>query len=126
LRSGLELQELMDLVQGAGAGVAGAGRLRTYLGTAPGVGKTFAMLAEGRRRAENGERVVVGWLEWHGRPETSGQLGGLEVIAPRTVAYRGAIFTDFDAVPPEYSTGRLTCRYRQPAWRCDGCLAGCP
>jgi two-component system, OmpR family, sensor histidine kinase KdpD len=87
----------MELVRGAGAGGAGAGRLRTYLGTAPGVGKTFAMLAEGRRRAENGERVMVGWVEWHGRPETSGQLGGLETIAPRTVGYRGAVFTDFDA-----------------------------
>ena len=55
------------------------------------------MLAEGRRRAGNGERVVVGWIESHGRPETSRQLGGLEVIAPGTVAYRGAVFADFDA-----------------------------
>jgi two-component system, OmpR family, sensor histidine kinase KdpD len=87
----------MELVRGPGAGGAGAGRLRTYLGTAPGVGKTFAMLAEGRRRAANGERVMVGWVEWHGRPETRGQLDGLETIAPRTVGYRGAVFTDFDA-----------------------------
>ena len=47
------------------------GSLRTFLGTAPGVGKTYAMLAEGRRRAGNGERVVVGWLlrqlAWAGR-----------------------------------------------------------
>jgi len=63
--------------------VAGSGSLSTYLGSAPGVGKTFAMLAEGRRRAENGERVAVGWIESHGRQETSRQLGGLEVIAPR-------------------------------------------
>jgi two-component system, OmpR family, sensor histidine kinase KdpD len=77
--------------------VAGGGSLRTYLGTAPGVGKTFAMLAEGRRRAEAGERVMVGWLESHDRPETSRQASGLEVIAPRTVAYRGAVFADFDA-----------------------------
>jgi len=79
------------------AWVAGGGSLLTYLGTAPGVGKTFAMLAEGRRRAENGEHVVVGWIESHGRPETSRQLGGLEVIAPGTVAYRGAVFADFNA-----------------------------
>src|SRR5246127_2872379 len=78
-------------------GVAGGGSLRTYLGIAPGVGKTFAMLAEGRRRVESGERVVVGWIESHGRPQTSRQLGDLEVIAPRTVAYRGAVFADFDA-----------------------------
>jgi osmosensitive K+ channel His kinase sensor protein len=86
--------------------VAGGGSLRTYLGIAPGVGKTFAMLAEGRRRAENGERVVVGWIESHGRPETSRQLGGLEVIAPRTVAYRGAVFADFDA-PAAIASGPL-------------------
>jgi two-component system sensor histidine kinase KdpD len=73
------------------------GSLRTFLGTAPGVGKTYAMLAEGRRRAGNGERVVVGWIDWHGRARTRKQLGGLEVIAPRAVEYRGAVFTDFDA-----------------------------
>ena len=87
----------MDLVWREDAWVAGGGSLRTYLGIAPGVGKTFAMLAEGRRRAENGEHVVVGWIESHGRPQTSRQLGDLEVIAPRTVAYRGAVFADFDA-----------------------------
>lgn len=76
--------------------MSGEGSLRTFLGTAPGVGKTFAMLAEGRRRAGAGERVVAGWIEWHGRPETRRQLGGLEVIAPRRVAYRGTVFTDFD------------------------------
>ena len=77
--------------------MAGGGSLLTYLGTAPGVGKTFAMLAEGRRRAQDGERVVVGWLESHARPETSRQAGGLEVLAARTVTYRGTVFADFDA-----------------------------
>ena len=77
--------------------VGGAGSLRIFLGTAPGVGKAYAMLAEGRRRAGNGERVVVGWIEGHGRDRTRRQLGDLEVIALRTVVYRGAIFTDFDA-----------------------------
>ena len=77
--------------------MSGQGSLRTFLGTAPGVGKTYAMLAEGRRRAGNGERVVVGWIDWHGRARTSKQLGDLEVIAPRTVEYRGTVFTDFDA-----------------------------
>ena len=77
--------------------MAGGGSLRTYLGTAPGVGKTVAMLAEGRRRADAGERVVVGWVEAHGRAETSRWLGGLQAIAPRTVAYRGTVFADFDA-----------------------------
>jgi len=77
--------------------VSGQGSLRTFLGTAPGVGKTYAMLAEGRRRARTGERVVVGWIDWHGRARTREQLGQLEVIAPRTVGYRGTVFTDFDA-----------------------------
>ena len=67
------------------------GSLRTFLGTAPGVGKTYAMLAEGRRRAGNGERVVAGWIDWHGRARTREQLGDLEVIAPRTVGYRGTV-----------------------------------
>jgi two-component system, OmpR family, sensor histidine kinase KdpD len=77
--------------------VSGQGSLRTFVGTAPGVGKTYAMLAEGRRRAGTGERVVVGWSDWHGRARTREQLGELEVIAPRTVGYRDTVFTDFDA-----------------------------
>jgi two-component system, OmpR family, sensor histidine kinase KdpD len=76
----------MDLVWREDAWVAGGGSLRTYLGCAPGVGKTFAILAEGRRRAGNGERVVVGWIESQGRLETGRELGGPEVIAPRAVA----------------------------------------
>jgi two-component system, OmpR family, sensor histidine kinase KdpD len=77
--------------------VAGTGSLRTYLGTAPGVGKTLAMLAEGRRRAQAGEKVVIGWLQPQDRPETSRLAGGLDMLPPRTIAYRGAVFTDFDA-----------------------------
>jgi len=72
------------------------GSLRTYLGIAPGVGKTYAMLSEGRRRADAGERVVVGWVERHGRAETRAQLGDLEVVAPRTVSYRGSTLLDLD------------------------------
>ena len=56
------------------------GQLRIYLGAAPGVGKTFAMLAEGRRRAERGTDVVVGYVETHGRAHTHEQLRGLEVV----------------------------------------------
>ncbi len=76
--------------------MAETGRLRTYLGTAPGVGKTFRMLAEGRSRAANGERVVIGWLETHGRAEISRQAEGLEVIQSGTVFYRGSSFPEFD------------------------------
>src|ERR1700733_13246346 len=72
------------------------GHLRTYLGFAPGVGKTYRMLAEGRRRAERGERVVIGWIERHGRTETKAQLRDLEVIAPRQALYRGSAFSELD------------------------------
>jgi two-component system, OmpR family, sensor histidine kinase KdpD len=76
--------------------VAETGTLRTYLGTAPGVGKTFRMLAEGRERAANGEHVVLGWLENHGRAETRRLAEGLEVIEPQMVSYRGSVFPEFD------------------------------
>ena len=75
---------------------AGPGRLRTYLGTAPGVGKTYAMLNDGRRRSEAGERVVVGWIERHGRAETRAQLRDLEIVPPRPIEHRGVRFEDVD------------------------------
>ena len=56
------------------------GKLRVYLGAAPGVGKTYAMLNEGRRRKGRGATVVVGYLETHGRKHTSEQLGDLELL----------------------------------------------
>ena len=72
------------------------GTLRVYLGAAPGVGKTFAMLNEGRRRADRGTDVVVGLVESHGRALTEGQIGDLEVVPRRTIDYRGAEFTEMD------------------------------
>jgi two-component system, OmpR family, sensor histidine kinase KdpD len=76
--------------------VAGSGQLTTYLGSAPGVGKTYTMLTEGRRRAAAGDRVVVGWVERHDRPNTLAQLDGLEVITPTQVTYRGHDFEEMD------------------------------
>ncbi len=67
------------------------GKLAVYLGAAPGVGKTFAMLNEGRRRGDRGTDVVVGYVETHGRPRTEAQLEGLEIIPRRTVEYRGSV-----------------------------------
>jgi two-component system sensor histidine kinase KdpD len=72
------------------------GTLRIYLGAAAGVGKTFAMLNEGRRRAEYGEDVLVGFVETHGRAKTAEQVRGLEVVPRRRVAYRGATFEELD------------------------------
>ncbi|HEX2315210.1 MAG TPA: sensor histidine kinase KdpD [Thermomonospora sp.] len=74
----------------------GRGQLRVYLGAAPGVGKTYAMLDEGRRRAERGTDVVVGYVETHGRPRTAALLDGLEIVPRRRVTYRGAEFTELD------------------------------
>ncbi|MER6577878.1 ATP-binding protein [Nonomuraea sp. NPDC001023] len=72
------------------------GRLRVYLGAAPGVGKTYAMLGEGRRARERGRDVVVGLVETHGRPRTAALLEGMEIIPRRTVVHRGATFTELD------------------------------
>src|SRR2546423_7133966 len=72
------------------------GTLRIYLGAAPGVGKTFAMLNEGRRRAERGTDVVVGFVETHGRRRTAEQMEGLEVVPRRTLEYRGTTFEEMD------------------------------
>ncbi len=79
------------------------GRLTTFLGTAPGVGKTYAMLSEGKRRATDGEHVVVGWIENHERSETQAQLDSLEVVAPGRVTYRGHEFAELD-VPAVLAT----------------------
>jgi len=72
------------------------GRFRVYLGAAPGVGKTFAMLSEGQRRQQDGIDVVVGYAECHGRPSTEGLLDGLEIVPYREVAYRGTRFQEMD------------------------------
>jgi two-component system, OmpR family, sensor histidine kinase KdpD len=72
------------------------GSLRIYLGAAPGVGKTFAMLCEGRRAMDRGRDVVVGFVEVHGRAHTAEQIGDLEVIPRKAMTYRGATFEEFD------------------------------
>ena len=72
------------------------GRLRIYLGAAAGVGKTYAMLLEGQRRARRGTDVVVGYVETHGRSQTQAQLGDLEVIPRKQVTYRGVTLEEMD------------------------------
>ncbi|HLN77485.1 MAG TPA: DUF4118 domain-containing protein [Nocardioidaceae bacterium] len=74
----------------------GRGRLRVYLGAAPGVGKTYAMLSEGRRRLERGTDVVVGLVETHGRVHTGEMTEGLEIVPRRDLRYRGGVFTEMD------------------------------
>ena len=72
------------------------GQLRIYLGAAPGVGKTYTMLAEAQRRHARGTDVVVGLLETHGRKMTAAMAEGLEIVPRRTMTHRGAIFTEMD------------------------------
>ncbi|WP_380166375.1 ATP-binding protein [Jannaschia sp. R86511] len=72
------------------------GRLRVYLGAAPGVGKTYTMLEEGRRRAARGTQVVVGVVETHDRPRTAAVLEGLPVVPRRVLEHRGARLTEMD------------------------------
>ncbi|HVD29525.1 MAG TPA: universal stress protein, partial [Mycobacteriales bacterium] len=72
------------------------GALRIYLGAAPGVGKTYAMLGEAHRRLERGTDVVVGFVETYGRMNTAALLDGLEVLPRRTVTYRGARLEELD------------------------------
>jgi two-component system sensor histidine kinase KdpD len=78
------------------AGRSGRGHLRIYLGSAAGVGKTYAMLSEGHRRAERGADVVVAFAEAHGRPQTSALLDGIETIPRARLEHRGASFEEMD------------------------------
>ena len=105
------------------------GQLRIYLGAAPGVGKTFAMLNEGRRRAERGTDVVVGYVEAHGRANTSAQLGDLEVVPRRPVDHLGATLEemDLDAVlarRPAGRAGRRAGPHQRPGLSSRQALAG--
>ncbi|NYE36227.1 two-component system sensor histidine kinase KdpD [Nocardioides cavernae] len=72
------------------------GRLRVYLGAAPGVGKTYAMLDEAHRRLERGTDVVVGYVETHGRPRTEKAAEGLEVVPRRRIDHRGTVQEEMD------------------------------
>jgi two-component system sensor histidine kinase KdpD len=72
------------------------GTLRIYLGAAPGVGKTFAMLDEANRRKARGTDVVVGLIETHGRAKTQAKIESLEVVPRTTLRYRDAEFQEMD------------------------------
>ena len=75
----------------------GRGRLRVYLGMAPGVGKTYRMLEEGHRRIDRGTDLVVGFAECHGRPNTVRLLDGLEQVPRLIVDYRGVTLEEMDS-----------------------------
>ena len=72
------------------------GRLKIYLGAAPGVGKTFAMLTAARGEREDGRDVVLGLVETHGRRETEALVGGYELLPRRPIVYRNQMMQEFD------------------------------
>ncbi|MFC9898247.1 ATP-binding protein [Nocardia sp. NPDC127579] len=72
------------------------GQLRIYLGAAPGVGKTYAMLGEAHRRLERGRDVVAAVVETHGRAKTAALLEGIERIPPKLIDYRGTTLPELD------------------------------
>src|SRR5580692_5224224 len=72
------------------------GRLKVYLGFAPGVGKTYEMLQEGNRLKRQGVDVVIGIVETHNRPETFAMIGDLEQVPRRKIEYRGVVLEELD------------------------------
>jgi two-component system sensor histidine kinase KdpD len=72
------------------------GRLKVYLGSAAGVGKSYAMLREGHRLKAQGVDVVIGLVETHGRSDTAAQIGDLEIVPARVVEYRGVTLREMD------------------------------
>ncbi len=112
--------------------VQAAGRFRIYLGAAAGVGKTFAMLSEGRRRAERGTDIVIGFVETHGRAHTIEMCQGLEAVPRLQVEYRGAVFEEMnlDAIlerKPTVALDRRARPYERPRlWTPREALGGRP
>src|ERR1700746_2650991 len=74
----------------------GVGRLKIFVGAAPGVGKTYEMLQSAHAKLKAGTDVVVGFVETHGRAETEALLRGLEVIPRKRIEYRDQILEEMD------------------------------
>lgn len=74
----------------------GRGRLKVFLGAAPGVGKTYEMLIEAHNKKREGVDVVIGVVEHHGREETQALLRGLELVPRRQISYRGQTLKEMD------------------------------
>lgn len=73
-----------------------SGRLTIFLGAAPGVGKTYAMLVRARDLLQQGQNIVIGYIETHGRIETESLLAGLPIIARKKIAYQGHTLEEMD------------------------------
>ena len=75
---------------------AGQAKLKVFFGAAPGVGKTYAMLSEAQQRKKEGQDLVVGVVETHGRGDTAALLEGLEILPRKELAYSGQFIPEFD------------------------------
>ena len=84
------------LLEAARREQADVGRLRIFVGAAPGVGKTYEMLQQARARRKDGADVIAGVVETHGRKETEALLEGLPVLPRKSVAYRGQTIEEMD------------------------------
>jgi two-component system sensor histidine kinase KdpD len=80
----------------AEAAQEGRGKLKIFLGAAPGVGKTYEMLQSARRRKAEGADVVIGVVETHGRKETEALIEGLEIVPRRRLTYEGRVLAEMD------------------------------
>src|SRR5271170_2678205 len=72
------------------------GKLKLYIGSAAGVGKTYRMLTEANDLRGRGVDVVVGFVETHKRPETESQIRELEVVPRQRIEYRGVVLEEMD------------------------------
>lgn len=72
------------------------GRLRLFIGAAPGVGKTYTMLREANELRERGVDIVIGYVEFHGRPDTAAQINGLEIIPCLEIEFQGRVFQEIN------------------------------
>lgn len=72
------------------------GKLKIFIGYAPGVGKTWSMLNEGNRRFKRGQDIVIGYVESHQREETKGQIGELEIIPRKKTEYNNVVMEEMD------------------------------
>jgi two-component system sensor histidine kinase KdpD len=85
-----------DALLAAAISEARKGKLKIFLGAAPGVGKTYEMLVQARRRQADGVDVAAGIIETHGRAETAAQIENIPVLPRRAVPYRGRVLEEFD------------------------------
>jgi two-component system sensor histidine kinase KdpD len=88
--------EMLARIRADSPDAGGRGRLRVYLGMAPGVGKTYRMLEEGHRREARGTDVVIGYVETHGRSVVAGLIDGLEQVPRHRIEYRGVTVEEMD------------------------------